>query len=298
MKKIIAFLLLFTVSILLFSCRDLGEQNVTNDIGIFSDTGEIYDTSETFNNTDAINTDDATTDSEVVTALIDYGKYSYSMRLLSLYVVEFGDFIALDDHDIWVEEDEEYEFVGIAVNFVKIFESTILRRDDIVDDLDRDMDLRKKLMALAEHDIADKYDDIILVPTVYADEIKKGDTVMLSLYPNILHCDLVGSATLLTIPIMGTDEDPLWAYPIVDLKLVIPNELQPIGYGQDTSVYFGSIREEFGRSNEYLIELGLDDNLFRDGMTIEELEAYFKLTTDEKNFAPLFEELNKSLGWW
>ena len=42
-------------------------------------------------------------------------------------------------------------------------------------------------------------------------------------------------------------------------------------------------------ANEMLKKLGLTDNLFRDGMTIDELDEYFNLVTNKDTFAPLFE---------
>ncbi len=42
--------------------------------------------------------------------------------------------------------------------------------------------------------------------------------------------------------------------------------------------------------NNRLISLGYGDKIFRDGITVGELEKYFDLVTDSKTFAPLFED--------
>ena len=49
------------------------------------------------------------------------------------------------------------------------------------------------------------------------------------------------------------------------------------------------LEERFKTTNSYLTKLGLTDNLFRDGMSVGELEEYFDLVTDKNTFAPLFE---------
>ena len=54
------------------------------------------------------------------------------------------------------------------------------------------------------------------------------------------------------------------------------------------ATYLASVMEN---TNEKLTQLGLTDNLFRDGMTIDELDEYFNLVTNKETFAPLFEDV-------
>ena len=223
-----------------------------------------------------------TLDSEIVTGKEDPWADSFELPAKNWVIVEWGDFIELQADDY---EDED-KYVGVAVNFVKTFESTFR---DYNRSIPQGRQLRMEFVdEKIRADITENYDDIILVPSILCEQIPNSGTALVTLSSDSLYCRSIGLVEFWEVS--SKYDEVLWAYTIIENRIVIPDEFEPIKNDGPLYGFSDFLTWSFGQANEYLIELGLADNLFRDGMTVEELEEYFELVTDSDTFAPLFED--------
>ena len=145
------------------------------------------------------------------------------------------------------------------------------------------VDYRNKDEIMAE------YDDIILID---ADtKVAIGEPYCLSVYYAHLKYpeDLSEEFRFPLTPMYDLVTMKPILIPVKDDKICLPEEYyQKKPYPKEKEyVYMLAVLAE--DANEMLTQLGLTDNLFRDGMTLDELDEYFNLVTNKETFAPLFE---------
>lgn len=202
---------------------------------------------------------------------------SYYFYIEDVVIIEWGDVVDLNIYDDGSGKAGQYK--GVGVKYIKNFESTASnlgnkslnmpnRRYSFID-----ADIRK--------DFVNSHDDILLVKAECATRIIKGDTVL-------THIDRFYSKRLPInsytdvgfFEIYGNEaRGELEIIPIVDGKIQLPESFFKGNFVLDHALL---------ECNDKLTQLGLTDNLFRDGMTIEELDDYFDLVTNKDTFAPLF----------
>lgn len=233
-------------------------------------------------------------------------------------MVEWGDAITIKDSEgevLDLTADDGISYVCFAVKFVKLFESTFKERgigESILSgEIHTGLFVELNLETYAE--ISDGYDEIMLIPAQDAHLIEKGNMNIIFAYDAVyipyLHLEkgfFVNGQPSYNEYVWALTPAPVYTYAlhgeylesgsktpflisVVDGKIVIDNKSSYIKTenGKD---YISSQGERFIIANDRLIHLGLDDNLFREGMTVEELEKYFNLVTKTETFAPLFED--------
>ena len=168
--------------------------------------------------------------------------------------------------------------------------------------IDRDQSLLNFVMDYNNKaEIMSEYDDIVLIESNFSKDIVVGEKYLFVMFMQAVdyhyvtydiegneyeHEGLFGLAPLSD----GNTKYPN-IIPIKDGKLCLPDDFyqkRPYPYQKTFVRKMASITEE---ANEMLKKLGLTDNLFRDGMTIDELDEYFNLVTNKETFAPLFESV-------
>ena len=172
----------------------------------------------------------------------------------------------------WVNNTGEFdsgEYHWVLAKYVKTFEKTGVYRPDFKENL-RDMFLDYAETQLEQSDI-DYYDIAFIV------------------HHSIISCFEEGASYLLSInDFNGANykniEPRVWAIPIDNGRLSLEKELNITSEENRKTMV-----EHRNRINDYFLRLGLGDKLFRDGMTVDELEEYYDLVTDYNTFAPLFE---------
>ena len=171
-----------------------------------------------------------------------------------------------------------------------------------------------------KEELSGYYNDVMVVRSEYAHIIEKGASYLFfftgfvdfpcPFYNEKGCCETIHALTPpryfvrrnnLEEKILGIGAKP-FMFPIVDNKIVIEDDMLRKDKiteeseriykenGFDYVSYVDGITTFFSNANMHLVKLGLDDNLFRDGMTVEELEEYLELVTKEETFAPLFED--------
>ena len=142
-----------------------------------------------------------------------------------------------------------------------------------------------------KNEIMAEYDDIILID---ADtNVAIGEQYCLSVYymPLKYPDDLSEEFRFPLTPMYDLVTMKPILIPVKDDKICLPEEYyQKKSYPKEKEyVYMLAVLAE--DANEMLKKLGLTDNLFRDGMTVDELDEYFNLVTNKETFAPLFESV-------
>ena len=171
-----------------------------------------------------------------------------------------------------------------------------------------------------KEELSGYYSDVMIVRSEYAHIIEKGTSSLFFFTDFIVFpcpfyaekgcCETIHALTPPRYDVhtnnpeernLGIGAKP-FMFPIVDNKIVIEDDMLRKDeftekderfyreYGFDYVNYVDGITTIFSNVNMDLVKLGLDDNLFRDGMTVDELEEYLELVTKEETFAPLFED--------
>lgn len=206
----------------------------------------------------------------------------------------------------------DYEFNVFPIKIHKRFDATaysdesffradaMVYKDDGVMNIDRDqsrlnfvMDYNNKAEIMLE------YDDIVLIASDFSKDIIVGEKYLFVTFMQVVDYHYVTydfdgteyehEALFGLIPLSDKKTKRPNILPIKDGKLCLPDDFyqkRPYPYQKTFVRKMASITEE---ANEMLKKLGLTDNLFRDGMTIDELDEYFNLVTNKETFAPLFE---------
>lgn len=225
-------------------------------------------------------------------------------------IVEWGDKLELKDGDgnnIFLR-DKRYgkTYVCYPVKYVFMFKSTI--EDEL--DLVFSGEFKNSLYYVLEPntEILKDYDDIVAVCSECADLIEKGRTDLVNFQdPVLLDFSDYGHDESLELPIYTygstnpsdalllvasgcihrlehqtylEDVHKVRLIKINDGKVDLNNSYD--GSAGNTAYYL------FEKANEMLIKTGHEDKIFKDGMTIEELDEYFKLVTNPDTFALLF----------
>ncbi len=171
-------------------------------------------------------------------------------------------------------------------------------KDDVVMNIDRDQSLLNFVMDYNNKaEIMSEYDDIVLIKSNFSKDIVVGEKYLFVMFMQAVdyhyvtydiegneyeHEGLFGLA-----PLSDNKTKRPNIIPVKDSKVCLPNDFYEMN---DKSLvrWMAYMTEE---ANEMLTQLGLTDNLFRDGMTIDELDEYFNLVTNKETFAPLFENV-------
>lgn len=193
----------------------------------------------------------------------------------TLQIIEFGEVFELTnmyDYD----SSATNRFVGIGINYIKDYSK---RNGEV----ERDKELKFELLDEAlRKKISEEYDDFILVSYHLIDQIPIKSQALIGV--DITYLRLNNIDTVCCRCVSGANY--LKIFPIVDNKITIPEFWEePYEYYSVPQPLVG-----FDETNKNLQKLGLDDNLFRDGMTIEDFEDYLNLASNPETFAPLFKD--------
>ena len=165
-------------------------------------------------------------------------------------------------------------YVGIGINYIKIFNGEAPvhpRKFDVFGE-----EIKKT--------VEDKYDDIVLMHPSAVNLIEAGTQVLIPEWTRDLTFGNNKNNTFTFWFIVG-DSSYIDVVPIVDDKVSIPSF-----WYEESDWSKGQMNFVFTDTNDMLLKVGFDGKLFENGMTIEELEAYFDLVTKTETFAPLFED--------
>ena len=230
----------------------------------------------------------------------------------SAVIVEWGDSVELTDingnvHSTVYSDEDKHAHICFAVKFIKLFGGTAENREAYKESQNKGDFFYRCFDPRTEHSnlfnaldsktqdlISAEYDDVMLIPSEYAHLIKKGCMSLLFTeccaidFPNSQNGKYYEEAVGLSSECKYKPSWELTILPIVDEKLVLEDYIFQMDKSE--KYYIHLYADEIVTSNDFLIRLGLDDNLFRDGMTVEELEEYLELVTKEETFAPLFED--------
>ena len=124
-----------------------------------------------------------------------------------------------------------------------------------------------------KNQILSEYDDIVLFDTAYPVEITACEEYLI--FFDTVYDVYIDESHPSEDGLQGWEKTPSsFMIPIKDGKICLPDNF----FDFNTSWLGDTAKKENYRLKQY----GLTDNLFRDGMTIEELEDYFNLVTDLK----------------
>lgn len=261
MKKI---LLIFLLLFLFSSC---------------SQETENRETSQTSGEELIFPTDSLTISTEGLTTSTETLLYeSYSFDLGDIVIVEWGDIVDLDVYDDGTDIVNKYK--GVGINYIKIFESTKTGLGD------SRLNMPERRYSFIDEDIRDDFmddhDDILIVKAECTGSIVKGERALtyISRY-GATRLPITSYRGVGFFEIVGYESSgKIDAFPIVDGRVKLPEDFYEGGYILDWQLLY---------CNEKLIQLGLEDRIFRDGMTVRELEEFFEFVTDSETFAPLFD---------
>ncbi len=144
-------------------------------------------------------------------------------------------------------------------------------------------------------EIMAEYDDIILIESEFAADIVSGEKYFISMffgyidYPHLLYGEYDCKTAYGWMPLGDRDMNKPDLVPVKDDKICLPEDFYQKQSGSNNKYYISRTADMIEYTNGLLTQLGLTDNLFRDGMTIDELDEYFNLVTNKETFAPLFE---------
>lgn len=248
----------------------------------------------------------------------EYAKKDHSaFKGSNAIVVEWGDILEIGYTTAAPTKlssaKNDISYALVAVKFIKPFYSTVDSCED--ETLDRYIDgwsnngehsyAYTLLNESIRSEISKNYDDVLFIPYNSINAIEKGRTDLIFLE----------SDTIL-FPHKCTDDNCYWLsdyheirvstvckrryddkavlYPIIDGKVAFGDEFLEKDLG---GYYIDPYVDTIIETNEYLLELGYEDNLFYDGMTVDELEEYFDLVTKMITFAPLFGDYLEAPYW-
>lgn len=283
MKKPILILLFAIFALFLFSCNSMiadNEKNAQTIAKTKNDKAPQTDTEAPSSDTMPIDTADC-----------EDGWGSYSLQYGSMVILEIGEICELE----YVPSENQPEYVGVGVNVIQDFEETFnqtnyeenrLKRMEFVAE-----DVRERIF--------DEYDDVIVIESSMIDEIPVGMTVFTPLFGETLKGESKKkSASFSEIrPLLlfsERNDDPEYGCErvlelmyIIDGKISIPERIKK---GLGLHYLEGNLFiYTFEEANRNLIKVGRENQLFYDGMTIEELKNYIRTATNEFWFRSLHE---------
>ncbi|MBQ8208850.1 MAG: hypothetical protein IJZ89_08985 [Clostridia bacterium] len=213
-------------------------------------------------------------DSAPIYSEIIHPKYYYDLCESNMMIVEWGE--AVRQIEISSLPDCNEAFVGIAVKYVNIFESTMVK-SFIEGSAERFGCLENG------EELNKRYDDIILIPESYLGDIEDGDISLISLnrFARALRGDFADAKYYyVNYGLYREGNYHYQIFPIEDGKLEVPENMYDKIYGN----YASLIMEDLMRANETLRRKYESCPNFESGITLEEIENYFDIATDPDTF--------------
>ena len=282
MKKTILIFLLIALALFLFSCNRV-ESDGGKDSQTFFDTEKNVDSQL---DTGGLPDDVVPAD----TADCEDG-WGYLLSYGSPVILEIGEICELE----YVPSENQPEYVGVGVNIVQDFEETFnqtnyeenrLKRMEFVAE-----DVRERIF--------DEYDDVIVIESSMIDEIPLGMMVFAPLFGETLKGESKKkSASFFEIrPLLlfsERNDDPEYGCErvlelmyVIDGKISIPERIKK---GSGLHYLEGNLFiYTFEEANRNLIKVGRENQLFYDGMTIEELKNFIRTASNSFWFESLTE---------
>ena len=282
MKKTILIFLLIALALFLFSCNRV-ESDGGKDSQTFFETEKNVDSQL---DTGGLPDDVVPAD----TADCEDG-WGYLLSYGSPVILEIGEICELE----YVPSENQPEYVGVGVNIVQDFEETFnqtnyeenrLKRMEFVAE-----DVRERIF--------DEYDDVIVIESSMIDEIPLGMMVFAPLFGETLEGESKGkTASFFEIrPLLlfsERNDDPEYGCErvlelmyVIDGKISIPARIKK---GSGLHYLEGNLFiYTFEEANRNLIKVGRENQLFYDGMTIEELKNFIRTASNSFWFESLTE---------
>ena len=231
----------------------------------------------------------------------------------SVVIAEFGEPICSSDGEALLtftgeSNSRECEFNVFPIKIHKKFEATanssesffytpVLVKKEEDPSIDRTQTYLNVVLDYPDKDaIMTDYDDIILIESAYAADIMAGEQYLVPIaygyadYPHIRLGEYERETAIGWMPIGDHETNRPDIIPVKEGKVCLPDDFYERQPEPDQEYFVKRMATYTEEANEMLTRLGLTDKLFRDGMTIDELDEYFNLVTDELLFAPLFRE--------
>ncbi|MBQ2377796.1 MAG: hypothetical protein II297_05275 [Clostridia bacterium] len=230
----------------------------------------------------------------------------------SVVIAEFGEPIRLSNSEALLTFAGKYHFRGefnvFPIKIHKKFEATNYSRESffytpvlVKKEEDPSIDRTQTYLNVVldypnKDDIMTSYDDIILIESAHAADIIVGKQYLVPIsygyadYPHIRLGEYERETAICWMPICDHETSRPDIIPVKDGKICLPDDFYERQPEPDQEYFVKRMATYTEEANEMLTRLGLTDKLFRDGMTIDELDEYFNLVTDELLFAPLFRE--------
>lgn len=282
MKKTILIFLLIALALFLFSCNRV-ESDGGKDSQTFFETEKNVDSQL---DTGGLPDDVVPAD----TADCEDG-WGYLLSYGSPVILEIGEICELE----YVPSENQPEYVGVGVNIVQDFEETFnqtnyeenrLKRMEFVAE-----DVRERIF--------DEYDDVIVIESSMIDEIPLGMMVFAPLFGETLEGESKGkTASFFEIrPLLlfsERNDDPEYGCErvlelmyVIDGKISIPARIKK---GSGLHYLEGNLFiYTFEEANRNLIKVGRENQLFYDGMTIDELKNFIRTASNSFWFESLTE---------
>lgn len=285
MKRQILTFLLAILTLILFSCNTVGVDNGKDSSTILETENDKVPQTDT--DTEAPSSDTIPID----TADCEDGWESYSLQYGSMVILEIGEICELE----YVPSENRPEYVGVGVKIVMDLEETFNGQN-----YEEKRSQRMEFVAAEDRErIFNEYDDVILIEASMLDEIPVGMTVFTPLFGQSLEgVSQKQTATFFEIrPLLlfsernadseyGCERVPELMY-VIDGKISVPERIKK-GSGLhylEGNMFIYTLEE----ANRNLIRVGRENQLFYDGMTIEELKNYIRTASNEFWFEPLHE---------
>ncbi len=284
MKRHILIFLLAILTLILFSCNtvEVDNEKVSQTIA----KTEREEVPQTNTDTEAPSSDTVPIDT------VDCAyPASYSLQYGSMVILEIGEICELE----YVPSEYQPEYVGVGVNIVNDFEETFNKKNYNEKHSQR-MDFVAGEMRAR---ISDEYDDVILIEASMIDEIPVGMTVFTPLFGQSLEgVSQKQSATFFEIrPLLlfseRTDDTEYGCERVLELMYVIDGKISiPERIKKGSGVHYlegNMFIYALEEANRNLIKVGRENQLFHDGMTVEDLKNFIRTASNEFWFEPLHE---------
>lgn len=231
----------------------------------------------------------------------------------SVVIAEFGEPICSSDGESLLTFTGKGHFLGefnvFPIKIQKKFEATANSRESffytqvlVKKEEDPSIDRTQTYLNVVldypnKDEIMTDYDDIILIESAYAADITAGEQYLALIaygyadYQHVRLGEYEHETAIGWMPIGDHETNRPDIILIKDGKICLPDDFYERQPEPDQEYFVKSLANYTEDANEMLTRLGLTDKLFRDGMTIDELDEYFNLVTDELLFAPLFENV-------
>ena len=220
-------------------------------------------------------------------------------------IVEWGEQVTFESGETLEGDNAKWpipegKYVGFAVKYIYYFAGTAKSRYNY-DNNKSDSDFfqfENQLIGLLDQEtreyVLQNYDDVVVIKAEYADMIETGRTDFTFMYAVKVFpsSDIEGkeySTIVRSTQFCKGDRfgEPI-LFPLVDGKLVMDERMYDTYEDEFGAVrYFNNIVYWAEKINGYLIALDKDEILFGDGITIEEMDAYFDLVCKTSTFRPL-----------